>query len=143
MPDDEPRTRQPGTTEEEWEGGFIPSHSSRAVPRRKRNVGATPPSELPAQFHISLTPDEWGQLSAYAGEVGLTMRELVRRLIHKELARGRPKKRTLAVQEQLGRSQLTALERRVIWGYRGRGGTSPVRHWGPDVHLVFQAQEKE
>ena len=137
------RIRQPGTTQEEWEGGFIPSHSSRAVPRGKRNVGTAPASELPPQRNISLTPDEWEQLSAYADEVGLTMRELVRRLIGKELARGRPRNRILRVQEQLGRSKLTALERRVIWGYRGRGGTSAVRHWDADVHLMFRVQGEE
>ena len=116
--------RQPGTTAEEWEGGFIPSHSSPGVvPGRERDVRLTPGSEPPPRFSIRLTPDQLWQLGECAYEQGLTMPELVRRLIRKELTRGQPEKAILAVQEQLGR-KLTALERRVAGGFRGRGGRS-------------------
>ena len=147
MPD-EHRTRQPGTTKEEWEGGFIPSHSSFGmVSRRQRNARAAPGPGPTSRFSVMLTPNQLRQLSEYADEQALTMPGLVRRLIRKELARGQPEKALLAVRERLGRHKLTALERRVIWGAStsGRGGRSGASavHWRPDGYLLFLAQGEE
>ena len=91
---DEHRIRPPGTTQEDWEGGFVPSHSSSGlVERAKRAKGdarATPGPEPPPRFSLRLSPDELWQLGQCAYEQGLTMPQLVRRLILEELARCNP-----------------------------------------------------
>ena len=91
---DEYRIRQPGITKEEWEGGHIPGHSSSGVVSRakgetwpKGNERVTPGAEPPPRFSLRLTPDELWQLGQCAYEQGLTMPQLVRRLILQELAR--------------------------------------------------------
>ena len=90
MPE-EYKIRPPGTTYEEWEGGFIPSHSSSGVvPRGKGNVRVTPGSGPPPRFSLGLSPDELWQLGQCAYEQGLTMPQLVQRLILDELARSNP-----------------------------------------------------
>ena len=143
---DEYRTQQAGTTVEEWERGLIPSHSARsAFPRRRRNRQATPPPAPPPPSSVKLTPDQMRQLQGCAHKQGLSTPELLRRLIGKELARGRPEKAMLAVRERLGRHKLTVLERRLVWeasvGGR-RSGASATQHWGPDVYLTFLAEEE-
>ena len=85
------RIREPGTTAEEWEGGHIPSHSSSGlVERAKGTRGServTPESAPPPRFSLRLTPDELWQLGQCAYEQGLTMPQLVRRVILEELDR--------------------------------------------------------
>ena len=119
---DEYTTRPPGAAVEEW------------------------PSGQPPRFSIRLTPAELGQLAECADEQGLTMPALAHRLIHRELARCQPEKAMLAVREQLGNRKLTAIERQIVWGASSRAwrdGETAVRHWGPDVYLMFVAQGEE
>ena len=119
---DEYTTRPPGDATEEW------------------------PSEQPPRFGIRLTPVEFRQLAERADEQGLTMPALAHRLIRKELARCQPEKAMLAVREQLGNRQLTAIERQTVRRAGGRawkGGGAAVQHWGPEVYLMFLAQGEE
>ena len=79
--------RQPGTTKEEWEGGFIRPSSAHVVPRVKGDGEVASRSEVPPRFSIELTPEELWQLGECAYEQGLTMPGVVRRLVLEELAR--------------------------------------------------------